>query len=189
MDARQLAAFCAVVERKSFSQAAERLGVPSRRSASRFALARGPAGAEAPRPLGSPGRADRGGARGSTEARSVSSSRSDSCSRTSPAAEGPLRGQLALGASDLTGRHGRPGSPLRVRRGELRGRVDLSISDTQTIVDRVARRELALGVVGATPRNRSVAYEPFFRDEVVLVCPPKHRFAGNGHADDLRTGR
>ena len=27
MDTRQLAAFCAVVERKSFSQAAERLGV------------------------------------------------------------------------------------------------------------------------------------------------------------------
>src|SRR3954452_3806048 len=28
MDTRQLAAFCAVVERRSFSQAAERLGVP-----------------------------------------------------------------------------------------------------------------------------------------------------------------
>src|SRR5918997_1954883 len=28
MDTRQLAAFCAVVDRKSFSQAAERLGVP-----------------------------------------------------------------------------------------------------------------------------------------------------------------
>ncbi|MGH3135274.1 MAG: LysR family transcriptional regulator, partial [Gaiellaceae bacterium] len=27
MDTRQLAAFCAVVERRSFSQAAERLGV------------------------------------------------------------------------------------------------------------------------------------------------------------------
>ena len=65
--------------------------------------------------------------------------------------------------------------------------VDLSISDTQTIVDRVARRELELGVVGATPRNRSVAYEPFFRDEVVLVCPPEHRFAGKTVTlDDLR---
>jgi DNA-binding transcriptional LysR family regulator len=65
--------------------------------------------------------------------------------------------------------------------------VDLSIFDTQTIVDRVARRELELGVVGATPRNRSVAYEPFFRDEVVLVCPPKHRFAGQKVTlDDLR---
>ena len=65
--------------------------------------------------------------------------------------------------------------------------VDLTISDTQTIVEQVARRELELGVVGATPRNRSVAYEPFFRDEVVLVCPPDHRFAGKTISlDDLR---
>ena len=68
--------------------------------------------------------------------------------------------------------------------------IDLTISDTQTIVDRVARRELELGVVGATPRNRSVAYEPFFRDEVVLVCPPGHRFAGKTVSlDDLRGER
>jgi DNA-binding transcriptional LysR family regulator len=65
--------------------------------------------------------------------------------------------------------------------------VDLTISDTQTIVDQVARRDLELGVVGATPRNRSVAYEPFFRDEVVLVCPSEHRFAGKTISlDDLR---
>ena len=37
------------------------------------------------------------------------------------------------------------------------------------------------------PRNRAVAYEPFFRDEVILVCPPKHRFAGKTITlDDLR---
>jgi DNA-binding transcriptional LysR family regulator len=65
--------------------------------------------------------------------------------------------------------------------------VDLTISDTQTIVEQVARRELELGVVGATPRNRAVAYEPFFHDEVILVCPPDHRFAGRTVTlDDLR---
>jgi DNA-binding transcriptional LysR family regulator len=68
--------------------------------------------------------------------------------------------------------------------------IDLTISDTQTIVDQVARRELELGVVGATPRSRSVVYEPFFRDEVVLVCPPDHRFAGKSVAlDELRGER
>ena len=68
--------------------------------------------------------------------------------------------------------------------------IDLTISDTQTIVEQVARRELELGVVGATPRNRAVAYEPFFRDEVILVCPPDHRFAGQTVSlDDLRDER
>jgi DNA-binding transcriptional LysR family regulator len=52
------------------------------------------------------------------------------------------------------------------------------VHDTQTIVDLVARRELELGVVGASRRHRGVAFEPFFRDEVILVCPPGHRFAG-----------
>jgi DNA-binding transcriptional LysR family regulator len=56
--------------------------------------------------------------------------------------------------------------------------VSLSISDTQSVVERVAERELELGVVGAARRHRGVVFEPFFRDEVVLAVPPGHRFAG-----------
>jgi DNA-binding transcriptional LysR family regulator len=63
----------------------------------------------------------------------------------------------------------------------------LSVHDTQRIVELVARRELELGVVGAARRQRSVSFETFFRDEVVLVCPPGHRFAGRTLTlDDLR---
>ena len=52
----------------------------------------------------------------------------------------------------------------------------------------MAERELELGVVGAAPRHRGVAYEPFFRDEVVLACPSGHRLAGKtATLDDLRT--
>jgi DNA-binding transcriptional LysR family regulator len=56
--------------------------------------------------------------------------------------------------------------------------ISLSISDTQSVVDRVADRELELGVVGAARRHRGVVFEPFFRDEVVLATPPDHDFAG-----------
>jgi DNA-binding transcriptional LysR family regulator len=55
--------------------------------------------------------------------------------------------------------------------------VSLSISDTQSVVERVAERELELGVVGAARRHRGVVFEPFFRDEVVLAVPPGHKFA------------
>jgi DNA-binding transcriptional LysR family regulator len=55
--------------------------------------------------------------------------------------------------------------------------VVLSVSDTQRIVEQVARRELELGVVGAVRRHRGVVFEPFFRDEVVLAVPRGHRFA------------
>src|SRR5919108_415009 len=49
-------------------------------------------------------------------------------------------------------------------------------------------RALELGVVGAPRRQRSVSFEPLFRDEVVLVCPPGHRFAGRTVSlDELRS--
>ena len=56
--------------------------------------------------------------------------------------------------------------------------VALSVFDTQTVVELVAERELELGVVGAARRHRGVVFEPFFRDQVILACPPRHRFAG-----------
>ena len=55
--------------------------------------------------------------------------------------------------------------------------VALSVSDTQRVIEQVARRELELGVVGAVRRHRGVVFEPFFRDEVVLAVPRGHRFA------------
>jgi DNA-binding transcriptional LysR family regulator len=42
-------------------------------------------------------------------------------------------------------------------------------------------------VVGAAPRHRGVQFEPFFRDEVILVVPPGHEFAGRTVSlDELR---
>ena len=178
MDTRQLATFCAVVERKSFSQAAERLGVTQpavslqiRSLEERLGQQLFDRSGRRVEPTEAGLRLYRGAQRLLTLERQVLEDMAGE-------AEGPLRGQLAIGAS--TGPGGTVVPVLLCEFAETHPEVtiDLSISDTQTIVDRVARRELELGIVGATPRNRSVAYEPFFRDEVVLVCPPRHRFAG-----------
>jgi DNA-binding transcriptional LysR family regulator len=92
--------------------------------------------------------------------------------------EGALTGTLELGAS--TGPGGTVVPLLLCEFGQLNPevRVRLSVSDTQTVVDQVAGRELELGIVGAARRHRGVVFEPFFRDEVVLAVPPGHRFAG-----------
>ena len=67
-------------------------------------------------------------------------------------------------------------------------RVALQVHDTQTVVQLVADRELELGIVGAARRHRAVAFEPFMRDEVILACPPGHRFAGRTISlQDLRS--
>ena len=57
-------------------------------------------------------------------------------------------------------------------------RVALEVHDTRAVVELVAERRLELGIVGAASRHRAVRFEPFASDEVVLVCPPRHRFAG-----------
>jgi DNA-binding transcriptional LysR family regulator len=93
-------------------------------------------------------------------------------------AEGELTGRLEIGASTGPG-----GSVLPALLGEfqqlhLQAHVALTVSDTQSVVEQVGRRELELGVVGAGGRHRGVSFEPLYRDEVVLAVPAGHRRAG-----------
>jgi LysR family transcriptional regulator, transcriptional activator of the cysJI operon len=141
MDTRQLTAFCTVVELKSFSQAAERLGV------------------------------------------------------TQPAVSLQIRSLEERLGQQLLDRSGRRVEPTEAGQRLYRGAQRLLALEQQLVEDVAGdddgelRGELAIGIVGATPRHRSVAYEPFFRDEVVLVCPPGHAFAGKTITlDDLGDG-
>jgi DNA-binding transcriptional LysR family regulator len=90
-----------------------------------------------------------------------------------------LRGRLAIGAS--TGPGGRLVPLLVCEFGRAHPAVEpaLLISDTQTVIERVAGRELELGVVGAAgTRTRGLTFEPLLRDEIVLAVPAGHRLAG-----------
>src|SRR2546430_3107048 len=178
MDTRQLAAFCAVVERKSFSQAAERLGVTQPAVSLQIRSLEQRLGRRLLDRSGRRVEPTEAGLRLYTSAQRLLALEESLLEEISEVDEGALTGTLDLGAS--TG----PGGtvvPLLLcefseRHPELR--VRLTVSDTQTVVDRVADRELELGIVGAGRRHRGVVFEPFFRDEVVLACPPQHGFAG-----------
>lgn len=187
MDTRQLAAFCAVVERKSFSQAAERLGVTQpavslqvrslEKRLGRRLLDRSGRSVE-------PTEAGLALYRGAQRLLALEGQLLD---ELDAGEEGELGGTLQVGASTGPG-----GTVVPVLLCEFQQRnsgvaISLSISDTQSVVDRVAERELELGVVGAARRHRGVVFEPFFRDEVVLACPPDHCFAGRTVGlDELR---
>jgi len=178
MDTRQLAAFCAVVERKSFSQAAERLGVTQpavslqvrslEKRLGRKLLDRSGRRVE-------PTEAGLALYRGAQRMLALEGQLID---ELEAGEQGELRGALEVGASTGPGSTVVPVLLCEFERENPGVAVSLSISDTQSVVDRVAERELELGVVGAARRHRGVVFEPFFRDEVVLACPPGHRFAG-----------
>jgi DNA-binding transcriptional LysR family regulator len=190
MDTRQLAAFCAVVERSSFSEAAERLGVTQPAVSQQIRSLEDRVGQKLLDRSGRRVEPTEAGRRLYRSAQRLLALERQLLEEVAGEADGPLRGQLAMGASTGPGGTVVPVLLCEFAEANPDVTIDLSISDTQTIVDRVARRELELGVVGATPRNRSVAYEPFFRDEVVLVCLPGHRFAGSTVSlDDLRGER
>jgi len=187
MDTRQLAAFCAVVERKSFSQAAERLGVTQPAVSLQVRSLEKRLGQKL---------LDRSGRRVEpTEAgfalyrgaQRLLALEGQLLEELAAGSEGELSGTLEVGASTGPGSTVVPVLLCEFQRENPGVAISLSISDTQTVVDRVAERELELGVVGAARRHRGVAFELFLRDEVVLACPPGHRFAGKTiDLDDLR---
>jgi len=187
MDTRQLAAFCAVVERKSFSQAAERLGVTQPAVSLQVRSLEKRLGRQLLDRSGRRVEPTEAGLALYRGAQRLLALEDQLLEELEAGEDGELGGTLEVGAS--TG----PGSTVvPVLLGEFQRKnpavaISLAISDTQTVVDRVADRELELGVVGAARRHRGVVFEPLFRDEVVLACPPDHRFAGRTVTlDDLR---
>src|SRR5256714_5312274 len=187
MDTRQLAAFCAVVERKSFSQAAERLRVTQPAVSLQVRSLEKRLGQKLLDRSGrrvEPTEAGLALYRGAQRLLALEGQLLDELAARS---EGELGGTLEVGASTGPGSTVVPVLLCEFQRQNPSVAISLSISDTQTVVDRVADRELELGVVGAARRHRGVIFEPFFRDEVVLACPPGHRFAGKTIGlDDLR---
>jgi DNA-binding transcriptional LysR family regulator len=187
MDTRQLATFCAVVERKSFSQAADRLGVTQPAVSLQIRALEERLGQRLFDRSGRRVEPTEAGLRLYRGAQRLLALEQQLLEDVAGDEDGELRGELAIGAATGPGATVVPVLLCEFQRENPEVRVELTISDTQSVIEAVARRELELGVVGATPRHRSVAYEPFFKDEVVLVCPPKHPFAGKTITiDDLR---
>jgi DNA-binding transcriptional LysR family regulator len=178
MDTRQLAAFCAVVERRSFSQAAEQLGVTQPAVSLQIRSLEKRLGLQLVDRSGRRVEPTEAGRRLYRSALRLLALEEQLLAELGEEAGGELTGRLEIGASTGPG-----GTVLPVVLAEFQQlhpgvHVALSVSDTQRVIEQVARREVELGVVGAARRQRGVVFEPFFRDEVVLAVPRGHRFAG-----------
>jgi DNA-binding transcriptional LysR family regulator len=186
MDTRQLAAFCAVVEKSSFSQAAEKLGVTQPAVSLQVRALEERLGQTL---------LDRSGRRVEPTEAGLRLYRSaqrmlaleEQLYEEVAADSQDLQGTLEIGASTGPGAHLVPLLLCEFQREHPDLHVALSIWDTQAVSDKVAARELELGVVGALRRSRSLEFEPLVRDEIVLAVPPGHPAAGRSVSlDDLR---
>src|SRR5690348_15366260 len=178
MDTRQLAAFCAVVERKSFSQAAERLGVTQPAVSLQIRSLEQRLGRQLLDRSGRRVEPTEAGLRLYASAQRLLQAEEQLLEELETDDEDVVSGSLELGASTGPG-----GSVVPVLLCEFQERhpdvrVRLSVSDTQTVVARVADRELELGIVGPGRRHSGAALEPVFRGEGGLAVPAKHPCAG-----------
>jgi DNA-binding transcriptional LysR family regulator len=186
MDTRQLAAFCAVVERRSFSQAAERLGVTQpavslqvRALEERLGQRLIDRSGRRVEPTEAGRRLYRNAQRLlELERQLVEDVRGDG---------GVLKGRLGIGASTGPGAHLVPLLLCEFQRAHPDLRIALSIADTHAVIEQVAERELELGIVGALRRHRALDFEPLVVDQIVLAVPPDHHAAGGEIGlDELR---
>jgi len=187
MDTRQLAAFCAVVERKSFSQAAERLGVTQPAVSLQIRALEERLGQKLLDRSGRRVEPTEAGLRLYRNAQRMLAAEEQLLAELAEDGSGEVRGTLAIGASTGPGAHLVPLLLGEFGRDHPAVRISLKIADTQAVIDEVAERQLELGVVGALRRHRSLEFEPLAHDEIVLAVPPGHAFAGRAvPLDELR---
>jgi DNA-binding transcriptional LysR family regulator len=178
MDTRQLAAFCAVVEKRSFSQAAERLGVTQPAVSLQVRALEERLGQRLIDRSGRRVEPTEAGLRVYRNAQRLLQLEQQLIEEVAVGEEAELGGTLAIGASTGPGAHLVPLLLCEFQRANPLVRIALSIFDTYAVIDKVAERELELGVVGALRRHRSLTFEPLVQDEIVLAVPPGHPAAG-----------
>jgi DNA-binding transcriptional LysR family regulator len=91
-----------------------------------------------------------------------------------------ISGRLVLGSSTGPGEVLLPRLLGAFHDAHPEVKVSLVVSDTQTVCERVLDDALELGVVGAARPQRGLVFEPFVRDELVAIVPPSHPLAGRG---------
>jgi DNA-binding transcriptional LysR family regulator len=178
MDTRQLAAFCAVVEKRSFSQAAERLGVTQPAVSLQVRALEERLGQRLIDRSGRRVEPTEAGLRVYRNAQRLLQLEQQLIEDVADGEEAELGGSLAIGASTGPGAHLVPLLLCEFHRRHPHVRIALSIFDTYAVIDKVAARELELGVVGALRRHRSLTFDPLVSDEIVLAVPPGHPAAG-----------
>jgi DNA-binding transcriptional LysR family regulator len=177
MDTRQLQAFCTVVEKKSFSQAAEQLGVTQPAVSLQVRALEERVGQTLLDRSGRRVEPTEAGRRLYRSAQRMLALEEQLMEEVA-ADDGRLAGTLSIGASTGPGAHLVPLLLCEFQSEHPDLHVALSIWDTQMVIDRVADRQLEVGVVGALRRHRSLEFEPLVRDEIVLAVPPGHPAAG-----------
>jgi DNA-binding transcriptional LysR family regulator len=88
-----------------------------------------------------------------------------------------IGGKISVGSSTGPGEHILPELMARFKEHNPAVHISLWVAGTKEVIERVIAREFEVGVVGALAHQREIVVRPLARDEIVVVCSPKHRWA------------
>lgn len=87
------------------------------------------------------------------------------------------RGSLFIGASTIPGQYILP-YLVKIYKDKFSSiSISMDIADTEKIFNRIAERELDLGIVGGWINNRKVDGFEWLEDELVVIVPESHKLA------------
>ncbi|PKM77055.1 MAG: LysR family transcriptional regulator [Firmicutes bacterium HGW-Firmicutes-15] len=89
------------------------------------------------------------------------------------------KGSLYLGASTIPGQYILP-YLIKIYKDKYSSiSISMDIADTEKIFNKVAERELDIGIVGGWINNRKVEGYKWLEDELVVIVPENHKLASN----------
>ncbi len=177
MDTRQLEVFCTVVDRSSFSQAAEHLGVTQPAVSLAIRSLEKRLGVTLIDRSGRQVEPTETGRHVYRQAQRILAIESEIL-RTLADKGDHVSGPLLVGASSGPGERVLPTILGAFRALHPDVGVSLRVDDSETVIDRVLDRQVELGIAAMDRPHRSLLFEPFLRDELVLCCCPGSAYAG-----------
>ena len=91
--------------------------------------------------------------------------------------QGLRSGRLTIGSSTTPGEYILPWVIGQFRQKYPGVEVSLSISNTQSVLERIQNREIDLGIAGAPVSMQGLASFPYVSDEIVIIAAPTHPMA------------
>ena len=91
--------------------------------------------------------------------------------------QGLHSGRLTIGSSTTPGEYILPWVIGKFRRMHKGIQVALTISNTQSVIDRIHNHELDIGMAGAPVNLKGLASFPYVEDRIVFIAAPDHPLA------------
>jgi DNA-binding transcriptional LysR family regulator len=94
-----------------------------------------------------------------------------------------VAGDLLISASTIPGEYLLPPLLAKFKKQHPAVRIQVDVSDSLTVIERVGGSKAEIGFCGAASEGRDLEYFRIAGDEIVLIVPPEHPFVKRGEVD------